>query len=212
MFTRTLLDIATNTIPKSSNNLYRKHNPWFNAECKEAVKCRKRALRKFKKYPTNVNLQIYRETRAKTRNIIKKNKRQSWKNYVSKLNINTPIKKVWEMIRKISGKHSSTSVSYLTKSDGVQCTERQDIVNLLAEKFEHNSSTDHYTPVFQVYKNQAESQALNFLSNNVEDYNIPFTISELKNSLGKCHDTATGPDEIHYQFLKHLPQTSLLVL
>ena len=51
-----------------------------------------------------------------------------------------------------------------------------------------------------------------FLSNNAEDYNIPFSISELKNSLGICHDTATGPDEIHYQFLKHLPQTSLLVL
>ena len=212
LFASTLLDIATNTIPKSSSNLHRKHNPWFNAECKEAVKCRKRALRKFKKYPTNVNLQIYRETRAKTRNIIKKNKRQSWKNYVSKLNINTPIKKVWEMIRKISGKHLNTSVSYLTKSDGVKCTERQDIVNLLAEEFERNSSSNHYSPAFQVYKNHAESQALNFLSNNAEDYNIPFTISELKNSLGKCHDTATGPDEIHYQFLKHLPQTSLLVL
>ena len=112
LFASTLLDIATNTIPKSSSNLHRKHNPWFNAECKEAVKRRKRALRKLKKYPTNVNLQIYRETRAKTRNIIKKNKRQSWKNYVSKLNINTPIKKVWEMIRKISGKHLNTSTVY----------------------------------------------------------------------------------------------------
>ena len=52
---------------------------------------------------------------------------------------------------------------------------------------------------FALYKNHAESQELNFVSNGAEDYNIPFTISELKISLSKCHDTATGPDEIHYQ-------------
>ena len=28
----------------------------------------------------------------------------------------------------------------------------------------------------------------------------------------KSHDTATGPDEIHYQMLKHLPDSALLTL
>ena len=27
-------------------------------------------------------------------------------------------------------------------------------------------------------------------------------------SIEKSHDTATGPDEIHYQMLKHLPKSS----
>ena len=30
-------------------------------------------------------------------------------------------------------------------------------------------------------------------------------MSELKDSLHKCNDTAAGPDDIHYQILKHLP-------
>ena len=61
------------------------------------------------------------------------------------------------MIRKICGKHLSTSVSYLTKSDCMKCTERSDIVNLLSEEFEYNSSSNHYSPTFQIYENQAES-------------------------------------------------------
>ena len=37
-------------------------------------------------------------------------------------------------------------------------------------------------------------------------------MSELLESLSKSHDTAVGPDDIHYQFLKHLPHTALSVL
>ena len=34
-------------------------------------------------------------------------------------------------------------------------------------------------------------------------------MKELKKALKKCHDTAVGCDDIHYQFLKHLPFRSL---
>ena len=47
---------------------------------------------------------------------------------------------------------------------------------------------------------------------NNEDYNNPFNILELKDAIQKSHDTATGPDEIHYQMLKHLPDNALLTL
>ena len=43
-------------------------------------------------------------------------------------------------------------------------------------------------------------------------YNLPFTLSELKESLQKSHETAFGSDEIHYQILKHLPNSSLQTL
>ena len=53
---------------------------------------------------------------------------------------------------------------------------------------------------------------MKFTSNNSESYNQPFSLSELMESLNKAHDTSTGPDDIHYQFLKHLPEPSLTVL
>ena len=53
---------------------------------------------------------------------------------------------------------------------------------------------------------------LNFDSNNAEKNNIPFTLSELEDSLQNSHDTAAGSDEIHYQILKHLPNSALKAL
>ena len=210
-FANTLLNIANQTIPKSSPNP-NIPKPWFDTECKKAVNTRKNALLKFRKSPTDDNLNEYKKARAAARRTVKNSKRESWKQYITKLNSSTPVKKTWDMIRKISGKQSSSSVSFLNNTDGTKCTDRKDIVNKLAEEFSKNSSSNHYTPRFQKYKAQAEKEKLNFNSNNSEDYNMLFNITELIESLNKSHDTATGPDEIHYQFLKHLSRPSLAVL
>ena len=37
-------------------------------------------------------------------------------------------------------------------------------------------------------------------------------MEELQDALRRAHDTSAGPDEIHYQLLKHLPSSSLLLL
>ena len=50
---------------------------------------------------------------------------------------------------------------------------------------------------------------LNFKSSNNEKYNNPFNLDELKCVISKSHDTASGPDEVHYQMLKHLTLKSL---
>ena len=65
---------------------------------------------------------------------------------------------------------------------------------------------------FQKYQVNAEKEHLDFDTDNSENYNIQFTIRELSDALKKSHDTATGPDKIHYQPLKHLPRDSLIVL
>ena len=56
------------------------------------------------------------------------------------------------------------------------------------------------------------TQEINFKSSNNEEYNNPFNLDELKDAISKSHDTATGPDEIHHQMLKHLPLKSLQAL
>ena len=55
----------------------------------------------------------------------------------------------------------------------------------------------------------AEKTKLNFKSNNLEDYNQPFSLSKLTDCIVKSHNTAVGPDEIHYEFLKQLPSCYL---
>ncbi|KAJ8043221.1 hypothetical protein HOLleu_10216 [Holothuria leucospilota] len=211
-FTELLVGIATKTIPKSSASPRSRHKPWFNTDCEKAIKDRKKALSIFKKYPSNVNLKNYLNARAKARRIIKTSKRESWKQYISKLNSNTPVKKAWDMVRKISGRQVNSSISHITKPDGSKCTERADIANLLADEFQTNSSSSHYSQTFQAFQHTVEKQKVNFTSDNSEDYNSLFNITELRIALERSNDTATGPDEVHYQFLKHLPDSSLLVL
>ncbi|KAJ8050202.1 RNA-directed DNA polymerase from mobile element jockey [Holothuria leucospilota] len=198
-FTQLLVNIATKTIPKSSANPRSKHKPWFNTDCEKAIKDRKKALNIFKKYPNNLNLRKYLNARAKARRIIKTSKRESWKQYISQLNSSTPVKKAWDMVRKISGKQLSSSVLHITKPDGSKCTETADIANLLADEFESNSSSNHYTQAFQAFQYTVEKQKVNFTSDNSENYNSLLTSRKLRIALERSNDTATGPDEVHYQ-------------
>ena len=190
----------------------RSYKPWFNSECKKAVKARQNAMDKCRVNPTSDNINEYKKCRAKARKVIKENKRNSWHEYVSKLNVKTPAKKVWEMIRKISGKQSNTTIHHLENNDMTKITERVDIANRLAQEISKNSSSNNYHTKFQKHQEKVEKENLDFDTDNSENYNLPFTISELCDALKKSHDTATGPDKIHYQLLKHLPRDSLMVL
>ena len=75
--------------------------------------------------------------------------------------------------------------------------------------FSKNSSSTNYSKPFQNIKKNAEKSKLNFKSNNLEDYNQPFSLTQLTDCIMKSHNTAVGPDEIHYEFLKQLPSCSL---
>jgi ribonuclease HI len=91
-------------------------------------------------------------------------------------------------------------------------TVKEDIVNKLGEQFSFNSSSDNYSNEFRQFKNKAEQNNLNFQSDNSEDYNLPFTLEELNVALNRAKDSATGADKIHYQLLKHLPESCRVTL
>ena len=67
LFISILKDIAEETIPKTSAVPKRFNKPWFSDICKDAIKERNRALERFKREPTEGNLNAYRIARAKAR-------------------------------------------------------------------------------------------------------------------------------------------------
>ena len=210
-FSSVLLQIAEDSIPKTSGS-GKRNRPWFNDDCKKSIKERKAALRQFDITPTSEHLQRVKIFRAKARRTVRQAKKKSWQSYVSKLNSRSSIKKVWNMVRKISGKSKASSVNHLKKNNSEIASEKKDIADTLADTFSKNSSSSHYSKEFQKIKHQKEKTKLNFKSNNEEHYNKSFTRSELYDSLNKSHDTAVGPDDIHYQLLKHLPDCSMEAL
>ena len=105
------------------------------------------------------------------------------------------------MIRKVSGKNKKSECIHIKSSDGNQCYSTKEISNALGE-IRKNSSTSNYSQQFQDVKIEKERENLNFQTLNTEKYNLPFKMSELKDSLHKCNDTAAGLDDIYYQILK----------
>ena len=210
-FAQTIISISDDTIPKTSVKQRRCHKPWFNDNCQQAIIARKKSLAKFKIKGTPASLDTARKDRAHVRRTLRQAKRDSWRGYVSRLNSRTPVKKVWQMIKRIAGKPQPTTVSHL-EVNGTTVDQPHDIANTLASTISHNSSSSHYTTVFQHYKAQAEKCHLNFKSNNAESYNQLFSMPELQSALCRSHDTAPGPDSIHYQMLKHLPNSCLQTL
>ena len=63
-FTSSLIEISKECIPQTSTNPT-KCNPWYNDDCKEAIKQRKQALSKSKRSPNTNNFNDIKVFRAK---------------------------------------------------------------------------------------------------------------------------------------------------
>ena len=96
-------------------------------------------------------------------------------------------------------------------NNNVVC-ESKEIANVFGETFEHNSSSQNYSQEFRRYKVAKETNRINFTSDNNESYNCNFSMDELKKAINKSNDSAAGPDDMHYQVLKHLPEKTLKIL
>jgi len=118
---------------------------------------------------------------------------------------------VWDIVRKIDGKFKLSAIKYLTAANS-QITEIKDIANTLARTFSVTSTDQSYSPQFLAIKTQREQHPLNFCSHNTEYYNLPFSKLELISALAATRDSSPGPDNIHYQMIKHLPECSLDLL
>ena len=211
IFSSTLLDIAADNIPKTSPFPKRKAKPWFDEDCQAAKKERNKANRLANKHPSAANSMRARLIQARTKKLFKQ-KCDSWKNYVSSVNVNTPSKKVWDMIRKITGKSVASPMHRLKDDYGTLITHRVEIANTLGAAVEKSSSSNNYSKEFQSIKAQKEQQKINFNTNRNLRYNKKFTMRDLKRSLKKSNNSSPGPDQIHYEILRHRPIETLHIL
>ena len=100
LFNSLLYSAAEKSIPRTSTNPKHPNKPWFNDDCKKAIAERKFVLGQFNLRPTRENLAKFKIARAKARRTVKQNKRASWRQYVSRLNSRSSVKKTWDMSSK----------------------------------------------------------------------------------------------------------------
>jgi hypothetical protein len=89
------------------------------------------------------------------------------------------MKKIWNMIRRISGKGPPVPVNQL-KVNNVTIDSPRDIANALGSTLSYNNSSAHYTDIFRRYKAVQEKLPLNIHSDNLGAYNRPFSKQELE--------------------------------
>ena len=178
--------------------------PWWNRELEVARRRRNRALRVFDQSPTAANLNAVRQSQAYIRRLMKQTRRTSFREYVSSINSQTPVRDVWDRVKRLQGSCRSEPLTAL-KHNNVLHTDHEEIANLLGAAFAVISSSEHYRVHFINIKRPAGMIPLRFHSNNSEPYNASFTEWELETALRDVRNTSPGLDDIHYEMLRHLP-------
>ncbi|KAF0750606.1 Uncharacterized protein FWK35_00023634, partial [Aphis craccivora] len=210
-FTNIILNAANITIGKTNTSHKRKTVPWWNDECKHAIKKYKKCLNKFKKTRSlsdHINL---KESRAASRYIIKKYKTESWQQYTNSINPNSCSTEIWKKIKAIKGITHQPLPSFLKYND-ILLSSPIDISNAFAQSFTKNSCDSNFDPVFAQYKHNIENTITYELNYNFQHQdnhlNIPFSENELLNTMSNCKSKSPGPDNIPYSFIQNLPSNA----
>ncbi|GBN35904.1 putative RNA-directed DNA polymerase from transposon X-element [Araneus ventricosus] len=207
--TYSIIQAADMAIPKTSGKIPKIWKPWWNEECRIFNKQQKKAWDKFRRYPTTSNLIDFKLAKATFRRVKRTSQRKSWQAFISTLTNQISSKKLWDKIRRLSGRYNeNTSVSFLNHN-GQVITDAKKIANTLAEAFSAVSSASSYSQDFISHKKNEERYDIDFNSLTDDEYNSDFYLIEFKRALSKSHATSPGPDNIHLLMLTHLTETSL---
>lgn len=194
-FTNTIIKAAEATIPRTKGLPRHNHTPWFDKDCRQAIRERNKALRHFQNNPTSPNYVAYKREKAKARHIVKTKRKQCWTKYLETINSNTPIRSVWRKVNSVKGAFQ-TNIPTI-KQDQQIITEAPQV----AEAFvDHFSSISNSLPPDPIPNSQTSSR-----DPNLNPYNRPFSLWELTSAIAELKSSAPGPDEIHNEMIKHLP-------
>ena len=202
-----IIQAARQSIPISNRTSNKTPVPWWNTDCTNCYRERKRAERANKRNPCMANRIALKRLRAVCRNTFKKAQTESWINYVSSINSNTSIDKIWKRVQKIKGKFTKKPPPLLTDNSGNETQDPCVTSTIFGETFASVSATENYTPEFLRYKRIQEAKRLDFNSNNEESYNRPFSEEEFQHALKITNETSPGYDQVTYSMIKNSHET-----
>ena len=211
-FASSLVEVSRECIPRASTGPAG-GDPWCNDDCEEAVEQRKRALSGFKRSPSSSSLDDVKVFGARARGTVELSKRGSWRSCVSKINHETPIGGVWDVMGGISGRSRSPSCTHLSMVGAdSKAASGADIADTLGGAFCRSSSSFRCSGSFRGIGAEQEKVGLSFESQNSEVCDKDFNLDELVEAVQLSRGSAAGPDGIHYRMLGRLPESSLEAL
>ena len=185
-----ILRASNSFIPKSKTEKSLKRcTPWWDQECKDAITNRNVAKNILIRHPLLGNLIEYKRCQAKVKVLIKKKKTESWRNFASTLQSNTPSSKIWRTIKAINGKQSPRNIPI-----GNYSSTDKDKANLLLEHLTLN--------VDQLQANEPLPQ----IPERTNDPFLDIKEHEIIKCISKLKNTCPGADDVCNIFFKKAPK------
>ena len=200
--TNALTISADQAIPKKPTSFPHPPVPWYNRNLKLLKIARNRAERSMRNNPTIENRIAYKRARAKFQYTVRREKSESWKNFLSTINQHTSLHKIWNKVQKISGKYRKNPNPVLKDDDG-NILDPKSVADTLASTFSKVSADQSYSNKFIRYKTIKENSPLIFDSHTRYDYKEPFTRKEFDDALSSTSETSPGHDKLTYSMIKN---------
>ena len=210
-----ILNAAKQSIPIYSPK-HKKGNPWWNNDCKNAIKTKRKAIQNYLKLKKQAASQLtisntfkaMKAAKLLANRTIAKAKKQYWEK-TTKEN-NTDLRTMWDRVKKIKNIYNPPQSTLITPQ-GQNLNSPKEITEGFASYFAKNS---HFSSLTQEQLTQrlAEESTMDLSPPKTNDQ--PITFFELVTALRKIKKlkTAPGIDKITPQLLKHLPPTFLKIL
>ena len=201
-FSNIVIDCATENIPKTkqnnSSNKKQRAVPWWTEACQISINNRNHRRHRYENNRTEQNFILYNKAKAQARLTIKLAKKESWKELSTTFNRFTPVADMFNLVKIFQGRYKPRKLHYLL-NNGAYTAAPEEVAKIFADQLIEISS-------------KLPKASPNPIPETAEIYNEPFTLEELKLAVSHSGNTSVGPDDIHYSFLKHLSDKSLLRL
>lgn len=215
-FTDTIKNAASISIPLTKGSAGKRSVHWWNETVAQAIRDRRKALRNLRRSNQTDNIftqllaEQYREANRIAKAAIKSAKQEAWNKFTDEINPTMTSKEIYKRVAILSGKkHKPTPIILKTGNTVIPPTE---IPETLAKHFSDTSATQNFPSNFQTHKSISESIPLPNIDASNSKYNSLFSMEELNWALHKCRGKSSGPDNIGYPLLQHLPFCAKTVL
>ena len=236
---KVILNAAENHIPQNMGVRKKKIVPWWSKDLQQSVDLKhkmtnqiyrkRKDIDEIEKIPNmsekqkhkikqlEREIQKLKPERNKVEALLKKQllraKNDSWKKYVSKLNGQTPLKKIWKRFKKINGTQRKAPRHAIT-FEGRRIHDPTEMSDAFAKHLAKVSSDEFYSDKFRKHKTEKERNRIYYEEdpNNTESYNINFTPEELAAALKTSNKSAPGEDRINFEMIIHLAEKAKIYL
>ena len=157
-------------------------------------------MRRYQRTQSNEDKVVLKLLSARARFVKKQARKASWHQYVSSLNVNTAMSKIWDRVRKMRGVYKQYGTPIL-EHNGESISDDKDVAETLAVHYGSVSSSARYSPLFHHRRIRAERTILNFNNEHEHEYNAPFSYTEMNRMLKNCNNSAPGHDKVTYKMI-----------